>query len=183
MIYEAIHLIQQEIPAAVGAKIGNIAEILSNNNQTDEIIISLINIEENRISRNPQNFVRNGTDVIVKNPAIHLYLTLLFTSAKDGVGYELGIQKIQQVIEFFQQKPVFNHSNTPSLDPGIEKLIVELLSFNLEQLYQMWSMLGGKYYPSVAYKVRMVTIDKDEGQGGNLIKEIDSNYNLIDTIT
>lgn len=178
MIFSAIDIIQKELNPAVSAVVGNIGEILatSNHGAGNNIIISLVNIEENRISRDPQNFIRNGTEVILKNPAIHLNLTLLFTSVAHDTGYEIALRNIQHVIEFFQKKYVFDHINTPGLDLGIEKLILEMMSLNLEQLHQLWSMLGGKYHPSVAYRMRMVTIDSVTDLPGNLIKDVETKY-------
>lgn len=109
MIFQAIDIINTELNKelntlnpAVTAEVGNIGEILATNNHGagNNIIISLVNIEENRISRDPQNFIRNGTEIILKNPAIHLNLTLLFTSVAHDSGYEIALRNIQDVIEF-----------------------------------------------------------------------------------
>jgi len=180
MIFPAIHTIQTALNTAVSAEVGNIGEILASNSHGSEkdIIISLINIEENRISRDPQNYVRTDTGISMKNPAIHLNLTLLFTSVKLDTGYQVALQNIQRVIEFFQKKYVFDHSNTVGLDNGIEKLILEMMSLNLEQLHQLWSMLGGKYHPSVVYKMRMITIDSVSDINASLIKQIEASYQL-----
>ncbi len=187
MIFQAIDIIHKELnnelsllSPSVVAEVGNIGEILASNSHGSEkdIIISLVNIEENRISRDPKNYVRTDTGITMKNPAVHLNLTLLFTSVKLDTGYQFALQNIQHVIEFFQNKYVFDHTNTLNLDLGIEKLILEMISFNLEQLHQLWSMLGGKYHPSVAYRMRMITIDNASGVPGSLIKEIEANYHL-----
>ena len=82
MIFESIDIIRQELKNnAINADVGNISEIVNdpnNNGINADVIISLINIEENRISRDPNNFIRKDSGIILKNPAIHLYLTLLF---------------------------------------------------------------------------------------------------------
>src|SRR5450432_565523 len=137
MIFPAVDIIRIELTnSGINAELGNIGEILANTaHSTDNnIIISLINIEENRVSYDPQNYVRNGNELKLKNPAINLYLTLLFTSVRDDGGYGLALQTLQEVIGFFQKKYVFDHSNTVNLDPGIEKLIMEMISMNVEQL-------------------------------------------------
>lgn len=182
MIFPAIDIIRtQLVNNGITAELGNIGEILASNAHSadNNIIISLINIEENRISRDPQNYVRNGTELTLKNPAVNLYLTVLFTAVRDDGGYGLALQSLQHVIEFFQAKFVFDHSNTINLDPGIDKLILEMISLNLEQLQQLWSMLGGKYHPSVAYRVRMITIDSVSNQLGSLVKEIEIHHHKI----
>jgi hypothetical protein len=182
MIFQAINCIETQLklnPPDIKAVAGNIGEIIAGgnaNNIDDDIVISLINIEENRISRDPRNYVKSGTDVLLKNPAVHLNLTLLFTAIRSDAAYGPALQNLQRVIQFFQSKYVFDHSNTPALDPGIEKLILEMVSLNMEQLHQLWAMLGGRYQPSVVYAMRMVTIDSISATTGSIVKEIETNY-------
>lgn len=182
MIFPALDIIRLELTnGGIATELGNIGEILSNNtNGADtNIFMSLINVEENRVSRDPHNYLRNGTEILLKNPAMNLYLTVLFTSVRPEGGYGLALQGLQQVIGFFQNKYVFDHTNTTNLDPEIEKLILEMISLNLEQLQQLWSMLGGKYHPSVAYKMRMITIDSVTDQSGPFIQEIEIQHRKI----
>ncbi len=174
MLYEAINCIKTELRRVIpAADMGNINDIISGaGNATNDppILISLINIEENRISRDPKNYIQSGSQIQLKNPAVHLNLTLLFTALTSVRGYEFALKNLQDVILFFQGKYVFDQINTPDMDPGIEKLIMEMVSLNTEQLDHIWSILGGKYFPSVVYKVRMITIDSVSPQGGGIIK-------------
>lgn len=179
MIFQATDIIRLELTnGGISAELGNIGEILSDSSHSAEnnIVISLVNLEEEKVSYDPRNFVRNGTGVTYKNPAIHLNLTLLFTSVRDNGGYGLALQTLQNVIGFFQRKFVFDHSNTPGMDAGIDKLILEMVNLNIEQLQLLWSMLGGKYHPSVLYKMRMITIDSTSEQPGTPITDISIHY-------
>jgi hypothetical protein len=168
--------------AGISADLGNIGEIVSgtgsNHGSNADVIISLINIEEERVAREPVNYLKKDNGILFKNPAVHLNLTLLFTSVRHEGGYGIALQNIQQVIEFFQKKYVFDHFNTPNLNDGIEKLVLDMISLNIEQLHQLWSMLGGKYHPSVAYKMRMITVDSVTDMEGPLIKEIEAYHRL-----
>ena len=180
MIFPAIDIIRQELNSnGINADMGNISEIindLNSNAVNADVIISLINIEENRISRSPENFIRKDGGILMKNPAIHLYLTLLFTSVRRAGAYGLSLQDLQNVIGVFQKKFVFDHSNTPALNVNIEKLILDMVSLNLQQLHEIWSVLGGKYFPSVVYRMRMVTIDSVATVNGPLVKEVELNF-------
>jgi hypothetical protein len=183
MIFPAIDIMRVEMSSAgINAELGNIGEIVSgtgnNHGSGADIIISLINIEEVRMSRDPLNYIKKDSGILMKNPAIHLNLTLLFTSVRHEGGYGIALQNVQQVIEFFQKKPVFNHSNTAALAGSIEKLVMNMVSYSLEQLHQLWSMLGGRYHPSVAYIMRMITVDSVTDQPGILIKEIEAHHHL-----
>lgn len=184
MIFPAVSIIQQELsnelnPIPVTVDLGNITEIVTDlsSGTNADIIISLINIEENRVSRELDYYVKKDNGgIIKKNPAIHLYFTLLFTSVKPTAAYGKSLQNLQHVIEFFQKKFVFDHSNTPALHSNIEKLILEMVTLNLQQLHEIWSVLGGKYYPSVMYRVRMVTIDSITDMEGSPVKEVILNF-------
>jgi hypothetical protein len=181
MIYEAINCIRTQLRTVIPtADIGNIAELSSGNNNPTadpDILISLINVEENRISRDNRNHIQAGGVVLEKNPAIHLYLTLLFSAIKSHVSYEFALQNLQKVILFFQGKYLFDHENTPDdLPDAIEKLILDMVSMNAEQLNNTWSIHGGKYYPSVIYRVTMVTLDSISSQPASLVRTVQTNY-------
>ena len=71
---------------------------------------------------------------------------------------------------------VFTQVSHPAMDPKIQKLMLDLHSMGFEQVNHLWSILGGKYMPSVLYKIRQVTIDEDAViAGGGIITEIDLN--------
>lgn len=183
MIHPALDIISSELKDhGLAAELGNIGEILAgtgaNHGSNADVIISLINIEEETVARDPHNYLRRSDGILFKNPPVHLNLTVLFTSVRHEGGYGLALQNVQEVIQFFQAKHVFDHFNTPLLDPGIEKLSLEMISFNMEQIYQLWSMLGGKYHPSVAYKMRMLTVDSVSDLQGPLIREIEAQHHL-----
>src|ERR1051325_10083304 len=51
----------------------------NSNEDKANAFISLVNIEEDRISKSQENFVRNGNLITYKNPKIYLNLYLLFS--------------------------------------------------------------------------------------------------------
>jgi hypothetical protein len=183
MIYQALDAIKFELTQnGVNADLGNISEIVNdpnNNGVNADVIISLINIEENRISSDQHNYIRKDGGIIIKNPAIHLYLTILITSVRRAGAYGMSLQDLQNVIGVFQKKFVFDHVNTPTLNANIEKLILDMVSLNLQQLHEIWSVLGGRYFPSVVYRIRMVTIDSLIGDPGPLINQVETNYFIV----
>lgn len=170
MIEEALRFLKTELNQYLNNKIspqaesrvelGNVARLGESvsNDLINKIVISLVNIEEDRISRNPENFVRAENRTIYKNPKVHLNLYCLFTANKEF--YNDALKQLSYIIQFFQHKNVFTHENTPALDTGIEKLILDLHTLNFEQVNHLWATLGGKYIPSALYKMRMITIDE-----------------------
>lgn len=160
----------------------NIARLQDGGNggNSNKIILSLVNIEEDRISKNPDNFYKTDDNkVVYKNAPVHLNLYCLFAynhgenDSESTNHYEEALLYISYVIRFFQHRNVFTASNAPALDAGIEKLLMELHSLGFEQLNHLWAVLGGKYLPSVLYKMRLVVIDEDLQSGiGELIKNV-----------
>jgi hypothetical protein len=123
--------------------------------------VSLINIEEEKIFKDQQTQFRNANGEFEQyNPEIKLNLYMLvcanFVSENGDDKYEQGLKQLSRVVSCFQGKNVFTPDNSPSMDPELKKLIVELYSYSFEQQYNFWTILGAKYLPSVLYKVRLL---------------------------
>ncbi len=127
--------------------------------------LSLINIEEEKVFKDQRSSFVNSQGLAQKyNPEIKINLYILFTAnytssmaENDGVEYLEGLKQLSYVLSFFQGKNVFTPDNSPSLEgTGVQKLVVDLFSYNFEQLYNFWTVLGAKYLPSVLYKTRLI---------------------------
>ncbi|HMQ68029.1 MAG TPA: DUF4255 domain-containing protein [Ignavibacteria bacterium] len=163
--------LRQKLNVIDGVKLDNISKVLEDSGAEKKIYLSLINLEEDRLSRNPDNFIKVDNKVVYKNPKLYLNVFCLFATNQN---YEEGLKQLSLIFKFFQQMNVFTPVNNPALDPAIEKLVFELYSLNFEQLNQIWGMLGGKYYPSVLYKMRVISIDEMAVNAlGEPIKEIE----------
>ncbi|GAB3899909.1 hypothetical protein GCM10028803_21870 [Larkinella knui] len=147
------------------------------------ITLSIVNIEEDRMSRDPDHFVRRDNRTIYRNPSQHFNLTLLFAAYSQEntrSRYADSLLYLEGVIRFFQQKSVFTPTNTPGLLAEIEKISLELVSLTSEQTHQLWSSLGGRYMPSVVYRMRMISVQENrETDGGPVILETQVNSEII----
>lgn len=167
----------------------DIAIILSNVSQLNETqpnsggedadpqnaFLSLINIEEDRISKSPENFVRSfDGSVVYKNPKIFLNLYVLF--AVNLASYPESLKRLSYIIQFFQYQNVFNSLNSPTIPAGIDELILDLMTLSYQDLNNLWGILGSRYLPSVMYKVRMININEDFAYGdAGLIQKVTIN--------
>ena len=146
---------------------------------TNKLILSIVNIEEDRIAKSPKNYVKENSLVRYKNPSTPINLTLLFAATHNS--YDTALMLVEKVIRFFQIKNVYTPSDTPDLQSlnesssvNIDKIIFEWINLNLEQVNQLWTSLGGHYMPSVVMKMRMLIIDEMQIQKEGLpIKEIE----------
>jgi len=183
MIHSALLFLQDELNRYLSLKLslntlslvtlGNVAyagDSTKDDTIGDKVLISLVNIEEDRISKSHENAVRTPNGVSYRNPKIHLNLYVLISANRND--YLEALKNISFVVQFFQYRNVFDHANNPDLPIKLEKLICDLCTFNFEQSNQLWSMLGGKYIPSVLYKVRLVHIEEeiDEMVGAYITK-------------
>jgi hypothetical protein len=125
----------------------------------NKAILSLVNIEEDRIAKQQENYVKGESSVKYKNPPLFLNFYMLIAVNKNF--YPDTLIWLGNILQFFQFQNVFTPVTHPSLDSRILRLVVELHSLNFEQLNHLWSTLGGKYLPSALFRVRQITIDED----------------------
>jgi hypothetical protein len=148
----------------------------------NRVILSLVNVEEDRVAKQQENFVRTDVSARYKNPQLYLNLYILFSANRTG--YPDALQHLSYILQFFQFQHVFTPITHPDLDRRIQKLIVDLCTLNFEQVNHLWSTLGGKYIPSVLYKVRQITIDEDITLSeSGFIKEVQINDKVIQPVT
>lgn len=187
MLKQALEGIRTELNDYLAVKIANgtngpivrllnIAGIDLNGGQppTDTVMMSLVNVEEETSLKNGTIYRQQELQKMARaNPVLHLNFYVLFSiNSTNETNYLNALLLLSHVISFFQRKFVFTPGNTPTLDPAIEKLIAELYSPNFEQLNHLWAMLGGKYMPSVLYRVRMLMIDESQPQSTSVVDAI-----------
>lgn len=145
--------------------LGNVARAYDADNPTgtdpiiNRAILSLVNIEEDRVAKQQENFVKTDISVKYKSPPLHLNLYVLISVNRNS--YTQSLTWLGHILQFFQFQNVFTPVTHPSLDIRILKLIVEQYNLNFEQVNHLWSTLGGKYLPSVMYKVRQIQLDEE----------------------
>lgn len=173
IIYQALYFLKNQLNSYLKFQLGedySDTAFISNpvtqdgsaaNNTSDRVLLTLTNVEEERIGKQPLPPVKavNGQDVRV-NPEVNLNLYVLFISNRSN--YEESLKFVSHVVKFFQGKNVFTAQNSPELDESIQRLIVELSTVSYEQLNNLWGAMGAKYIPSVLYKVRMLSIQSDQ---------------------
>lgn len=123
----------------------------------DKMLLTLVNIEQERLTQKQFN--------AVPDRPVNLYLYVLFSAYFSEENYIEGLKCLSSTISFFQTNPVIQHFNAPALNSAIDKLCFEIVNLKTMELSQVWGMLGGKYMPSVMYKVRMVPVK--DGQAFN----------------
>lgn len=131
--------------------------------QTDNrLVCTLVNIEQERTALNAPH----ANKLFRSNNPVHLNLYVLFSAYFAPRNYQQALAAISATIAFFQSRSTFTHQDTPELPFNVSKIIVEMVSLDIRELSNLWSVLGAKHLPSVLFKIRMVSVST-----GTLIEE------------
>ena len=148
----------------------------------NNVVPVLINIEEERTLRPPNRFegvLQNGirTNIL---PQISVNLSVLFVCKFSD--YEQSLKFLSLIIKFFQRNQVFNQQSSPSLNPAIEKLKVELVTLSVSQKNEIWSSLRTTYLPSVLYKISLLVFQDDESfEVVGETTEVETNVSIMES--
>ncbi len=172
------------------AELGNLAEgFVASGVPREMLILSMVNIKEEKTLKNLPNFVRNDVTLsaLYENPPVFLNLQILITATHTN--YTNALLVLSRAIRFFQFKNVFTQDNVEPLsisasrpdDPldRLEsfKLILDLYSPTMEEVNHLWGTLGGKQYPFVLYMLRMLDLKFKAVQSeSGLITEVVSDF-------
>ena len=131
--------------------------------EVDKVVMTLVNIEPERIQSNNTKYVRNQKGNYVKEkPSVNVNLVIMFSAYFSNENYLEGLKFISSIIAYFQSNSgVLTSQNIPSLSENADRLIAELISLDSTNLGNVWSLLGGKYMPSALYRFKAVSIRHD----------------------
>lgn len=126
----------------------------------NKTVITLINIEQTTVQgRAPVSVSMGDRSGVVRSAPIHLNLFILV--AASFTSYSEALKNLSLCAAFFQSRQDISRDSPVSLPVGISKLDMQLENLSLHELSNVWGMLGGKHYPSLYYKLRMITLDSE----------------------
>jgi hypothetical protein len=202
MISHALTIVRNELErhlATYGgtgphSELGNVAEVAANgggNGATrNKVVLSVVNIQEERTLKNTSAYVRDDAALRVRYENPPAYLNLAVLVAATHAKYDDALRALSRALLFFQATSVFTQESvTPqSLAEGAPvndldrlhefKLIFNLWSPSLEEVNDMWGMLGGKQFPFALYSMRMLELRFGAGtqREGGLITEVTAGF-------
>lgn len=128
----------------------------------NKVVLSLINIErETAMGIQVRRKVQENGVYEKLNPSWHLNLIFIIASISNQKQYLQSLKLLSSSIEFFQTENQFNIPGNEKHSSNV-KITVEPMNASAQELSNVWSVLGGKYYPSIICKIRMITIDSDQ---------------------
>jgi hypothetical protein len=122
----------------------------------NRLTLFLTNIAQDKVPRSnaPRGALSGG-----QAPPVHLDIYFMLASGHDPEIYGEGLKMISAALMFFQANPVMTPRTTPEMPAGLAQLTIEISNLKVEEIGQLWGNLGGRYAPSVMFKVRSVMID------------------------
>jgi hypothetical protein len=103
--------------------------------------------------------VGGGAGLGVMAEPVRLNVFLMLASNFDPDNYVEALKVLSAAARFFQANPVFDPARTPGMDRGLSQLAVDMSDLTAETMNQLWTVHGGRYLPSIHYRMRLVTID------------------------
>jgi len=197
MIDTALILLRDELISFLASRdsanvvIDNVGlfESAGGTNLADNIIITLVNIEQESTLKNQPALRRPFINqAIYQNPPVYLNLYVLFTCNYSGDSYRLALRRLSYIVQFLQSKNSFSMASSVSAggadltDPDVVdlKFTMELYTLTFEQINYLWGSLGGRQIPFAMYKLRLVAItERAVVREVPLIEEIETNLNKI----
>lgn len=193
MLYQALSLVQselnlylQQLPQLMGlnvsANLHNVANIEQEPPDDESVMVSLVNIEEERALKNIRVASRNNLNgqITYEHTPVHLNLYILFSAF--SANYDNALKYLSHVMEFFVSRPLFQVDNFQDTTIGSNlddfttngiRLSFNMYSMTFEQQNHLWGSLGGKMLPAVMYRVTLVRIDELQSRGNGMpIEEI-----------
>jgi hypothetical protein len=95
-------------------------------------------------------------DTMARSVPGHLTVHLMLASSFDPENYLEPLKILSHAIRFLQAHPRFDPGNAPEIDRSIERLCLEIEPLDTEAASQLRRILGGRYLPSVQYRMRVV---------------------------
>lgn len=121
-----------------------------------KIVISLLSVERESASGiATKTSLASGRFAAGSFPVIYANLNVVIAAVFTAKRYRESLTFLSMAIAFLQATPYFT-------TPDGTKYTIELLSPTLQDQSNVWPQMGGRYYPSVACKIRRLTFDANE---------------------
>jgi len=138
----------------------------------ESIIISMASVEEEQALKNNYPLRQSGSTFLKEKSAIYINVYILF--AAKYASYDTALKAISNIIYFFQTHRRISFA----ADEQAQEAVLNLHNIGFENLNNLWTVLGGRYLPSVMYKARLLMYQAAPPLGGSVIVEIEENESL-----
>lgn len=126
----------------------------------DKLLIFVANISKDSLTQNGHYKTLTSGSLKKRDP-LHLNLYIFIAANFHPARYVEALSFLSMAVQCLQENAVIDRSVVADMPAGLDKLILDIVNTDLNEVSNLWSILGGKYLPSVFYKVRMLSISAD----------------------
>ena len=141
----------------------SLAPVSTSGADSDEpmLRLTLASLEEERRhpTRQPPRPVAGGLESGPSRQHVNLYVLV---SAHPNEDYMEQLKAIAAAKSFLRSGLALTPAQHPGMAPGLDRLTVETIATNYDQMNHLWGALGGKMTPSFLVRVRGVELVNDE---------------------
>jgi hypothetical protein len=131
----------------------------------NKMVLSVINLQleaERRVSGLAPH--RSATSGRIVQPPTPMSVRVMLAASFDK--YVEALEFLSRSVAILQQTPIYKRSEFPDLPEGVDRLQVEALSLRASEQAAVWTALGAKYLPSMAYQIRGLELAPDVSEAG-----------------
>lgn len=123
-----------------------------------KMIVCLLNVERETTGGISAPVQRTEEGYARMQPPLLLNLNVMLAAVFDERQYAESLSLLTDTLRFIQSVPRFEVDGA--------WYTIEIINLTLQDLNNMWTLLGGQYYPSVACKIRRLCIDGEQAVAG-----------------
>lgn len=138
---------------ATTGQIGNSTE-----EKPNKMVISLLNVERETSGGINATVKRTDDGYARMQPPLLINLNVMLAAVFEERRYNEALSMLTYTLRFIQSVPKFEvYGNS---------FTIEIVNLTMQDQNNMWTLLGGQYYPSVVCKIRRLCIDGDSVTAG-----------------
>lgn len=120
----------------------------------NKMVVSLLSVERETAGGISANVQRSTDGSYVRlHPPLQLNLNVMLAAVFDERRYAESLSVLSDTLRFIQSAPKFEVDGTG--------YTIEIVNISTQDMNNVWTLLGGQYYPSVVCKIRRLTIDAE----------------------
>jgi hypothetical protein len=127
----------------------------------NRLALFVTNVSHDAMPRAAQRHGVSLSGSMRKQQPVHLDIYVMLAASFEPETYAEGLKLLSSAMRYFQGHPLMTPQTHPEMPNGLAQLTLEISNLNNDALGQLWGNLGGRYVPSVQYKLRSVLIDSD----------------------
>lgn len=124
----------------------------------DKMVVSLLSVEKETTGGISAPLRRTEDGYARMQPPLLLNLNVMLAAVFDERRYTESLSLLTDTLRFIQSMPRFEVDGA--------WYTIEIVNLTLQDQNNVWTLLGGQYYPSIACKIRRLCIDGGEAAAG-----------------